>query len=567
MKSKTSKSLLTELVRYRVNSDVSESAIQSFLQSLNSPRALSVWILYKNREFKQLVELEFDPLNYNSLCDARDALAATSFLSKFESFETNIDKKEVALAKFRENEALCKETNCRFRNLLLDPNYHGSNVWLLHATTQKIKSILVDFSAEEFADSANWGPGVSTLTKGPHVSGYNKFHLESGITPQLHSFIMPWFQEAYPSWWEHILVRDKAFTFCEGNEVVTVPKNAKTDRVIAIEPGFNLWFQKACGTMIRRRLRRFGVDLNSQSRNQLLAARGSIHGHLATIDFSSASDTIAYQVVRELLPNRWFTILDLVRSPTGTFRGKSDNLVYRWEKFSSMGNGSTFELESLLFYASALAVCEFLQISSDDVSVYGDDVIIPVSALELFQQFCSFLGFKINAKKSFSSTPFRESCGGQFWFGVECRPVYYRRHATSVPSVFSLANAIRLYAHRCNTYGCDSRFQKLFNSLVKSIPSRFRLKVCKSLGDSGFLVNFDEACPVKAKHSIEGYYTLGLTTSAKNAFGDGPPMILYRLRSQGLNGEENNSYPLRGLVKYRLTRLLARRWCDLGPWI
>lgn len=566
MRSKILRNRLAKLVDYRVSSDVAESAIRGFLQALNCPRSLAVWLLYENREYTQLAELKFNPLNYNTLEAGRDSLAATAFLSKFESFQNpEIDKKAAAITLFRESELRCKATNKRFQNLLLDPLYKGPNVWLLHATTRKIRSILGSFSPEAFLSSANWGPGVSTLTKGAHVSGYNKFHSESGITPQLHSFIMPWFPEAYPSWWEHILVRDVSFTRCEGNEVVTVPKNSKIDRTIAIEPGFNLWFQKAAGTMIRRRLLRFGINLNDQTINQRLAQRASRHNDLATVDFSSASDTIAYHVVRELLPHRWFTILDLLRSKSGLIRD-SEEPGFVWEKFSSMGNGFTFELQSLIFFAAATSVCDYLQIDNAVVSAYGDDVIIPSAAYELFRSFVDFLGFSVNPSKSFSDGPFRESCGGQYWDGVECRPVYFRRHLTTVPSVFRLANAIRGYAHRCNTYGCDQRFASLHHRLVSAIPKSFRLFVSVELGDTGFHVDFDTACPVKAKHGIEGYRTLGLTSSAITATGDGQAMILHRLWSHSLHRGGNN-YPLRGRTKYQLTWLLSRRWCNLGPWI
>jgi len=192
--------------------------------------------------------------------------------------------------------------------------------------------------------------------------------------------------------------------------------------VIAIEPGINLWFQKALGSMIRRRLARFGIDLNDQSRNQSLAYLSSIDGSLATVDFSSASDSISLEVVRELLPPRWFQILDIVRSKVGR---KSDGTIVRWNKFSSMGNGFTFELESLIFFAAASAVQEYLHLDGE-ISVFGDDVILDVRGYPMFAEYSAFLGFRVNLQKSFSSGGFRESCGSHYFSGVDCKPVFLK---------------------------------------------------------------------------------------------------------------------------------------------
>lgn len=57
-----------------------------------------------------------------------------------------------------------------------------------------------------------------------------------------------------------------------GNRVDTVPKNNKTDRVIAIEPEGNVLLQKGMGTWLKGRLQEFGVDLYDQQRNRDLAA-------------------------------------------------------------------------------------------------------------------------------------------------------------------------------------------------------------------------------------------------------------------------------------------------------
>ena len=82
----------------------------------------------------------------------------------------------------------------------------------------------------------------------------------------------------------------------------------------------------------------------------------------------------------------WFELLDRFRTGSVTYRDK----IIKLNKFSSMGNSYTFELESLIFYSLAVATCSHLGIDPRDVSVYGDDVIIPANAVTLFYviRFC-----------------------------------------------------------------------------------------------------------------------------------------------------------------------------------
>lgn len=569
--------------KYREGNACTDDAIRRYLSAIDTPRSLTVWLLYKNGEHDQLTALDIEPRNYENSYRFRLDYCATNFLSKASFLRTSFDRKEVALKKFHEYETLCAETNNRFRRPELDPLNSGSNVWLLNATRRKISQILGDYSADELVDEANWGPGVSTLLKGAEVSAYNKFHAERGITRDLYALVSGWFPSAYPLWWKHLSHGlsdgECAFTVVAGNDIVTVPKNSKTDRVIAIEPGINLWFQKAIGSMIRRRLSRVGVDLNSQETNQRLAKYGSTLPYfeegdfsLSTVDFSSASDSISLEVVRELLPPRWFQIMDACRSKIGMLATGP----LRWNKFSSMGNGFTFELESLIFYAAASACVEYYAFEhnitvgrhSTDywVNVFGDDVIIPSHAFSLFQSFSEFLGFRVNPKKSYFTGKFRESCGSHYFDGLVCKPVYLKDRLRHVEDLYKLANAIRRLAHRhCSFSGCDSRFHNVWSYLVDRVPEPLRFKVPDSAGDTGFVSNFDEACPPRARNGIEGYYYRALSSVGVSRRGDGDGLLLTRLWVQS-ELEYNNRYTLRGRSRRSISDSLVAQWYNLGPW-
>ncbi len=568
MSHKSHNATLAKLERdYHAPSSLTDDSIYNFFSALNCARALSCWILFSNKEYDQLLSLEVNPLDFNDPFTFRDAFAATSFLSKADFIPLSVKKEDAAFAKFFEFEELCRETNNRFRSPLSDPLYKGPNTWLLNAITRKIEKILGDFVPEEFVDESNWGPGVTTLLKGENVSAINKFHSENGITRDLYSLVQPWFPTAYPRWSEHLTLQ-KGEHWADlqvGNTIVTVPKNSKTDRVIAVEPGINLWFQKGIGSMIRRRLLRVGVDLTDQTKNQRFAQSSSHRGDFATVDFSSASDSISHELILTILPDRWKQLLVASRSPFGTHKGK----LVKWEKFSSMGNGFTFELESLLFYAAAISVCDFLGLKPE-VSVFGDDVIIPTSAYELFSSFSTFLGFRVNMKKSYSSSYFRESCGSYYFDGVDVKPIFLKRKIRNAQAVYKLANSIRNLAHRRNShYGCDARFRYVWRNLFDRLPKPLRLKTSRELGDCGFACNLDEAAPPIADSRLfagyEGYRPLALLELGVNQDFDSPAVLLARLKVPS-SQEYGNSYTLRGRTKKRFSRVLVSQWYNYGPW-
>jgi len=572
--------LLSEVRTYRVPPEISSGFVSEYLETLDCPRSLTVAILYRNMEHEQLAKLEFNPLDYLKVDELRDAYAATKFLSKFKDLVLDYDLDKVAMEKFDLFESLCKRTNARFRALERDPLYRGPAVELHSAIQRKISRVLGEFRIEEFFDSADWGPGATTLLKAKYASATNKFQCETGITRDLYSLLpSELLREVYPLWVPH-MVESGFPNFQHGNKVVTVPKDATANRVIAVEPGLNLWFQKAIGSMIQRRLLRCGIDLRQQSINQKLAKVASKDAINATIDFSSASDSIALGIVQELFCNCsvseryennlpvWFSVLDSCRSHYGL----RDGTWVKWDKFSSMGNGFTFQLQSLIFYAIATCCMEYAQRQSTvlvegSVSVYGDDVIVPCSCLELFSLMCEFYGFTINVKKSHFSSLFRESCGSHYVNGTDVKPLFLKEHLSDALSVYRLANAIRRFAHRSlASFGCDARFRVVFDHLVNLVPKPLRVRIPETLGDGGFISNWDESVPVRARHCIEGYFVKSVVEVGKTYQSEGVGLLLDRLWSPSVQ-ERRNTVSLRDRTKLLVKRSLVQQWYDLGPWI
>jgi hypothetical protein len=532
---KTSRKKRTsKLLNLRVPGDITSQGVKHYFELLDCPRALTCWILFSNREHDQLVSLECRPESYDSSEDFVHAYRATEFLSKATFLKVSNDPESVAIKKFHECEASCKRVNERFLHKRTDPLYKGSVVYLHDAVKRKISSVLGAFSVQEMFDFAYWGPGATTLIKRDMACAANKFQSESGITRDLFDLIKTSLPSYSPAWDSHL--KSVGFPKFENScKIVTVPKNAKTDRIIAIEPGMNSWFQLGIGRSIQRRLRRVGVDLTDQSINQEHARLSSMRNDLATIDFSSASDTISKSVVRELLPHRWFSVMDSCRSHYGV----RDSLPLLLEKFSSMGNGFTFPLQSLIFYCMAYAVLEYLGLEwkSGLINSSGDDVVIPVECLEPFSALSDFYGFSLNIRKSYSSGYFRESCGCHYFAGVDAKPFYLRDKLAKVQDVYLFANSVR--RSRPNKSISPS---SLWHFLVNSVPKPLRFKIPDGFGDGGFISCFDDATPPKARRGFEGFRFMSLSeVSIGVPFqGAGPLMAsLWNLHRRSLFPDSN----------------------------
>ncbi|DAD52449.1 RNA-directed RNA polymerase [ssRNA phage SRR5466727_3] len=549
--------------------------------SIDSPKSLAAWLLFKNDEHDQFVELSCDPDQYSTAFKYADDALVTSFLSKFPYLNLSVDPEEAARVKFLEFEELCKSTNKRFSELSLDPSKWGSYEGaIFHRARRIIADVLGRPNLNEIARGFGWGPGATTVATGSSTTAYDKFQDKLEVTSNClvmgHCCI-----NSIPSWVNCQLMTDEfpssyvslirdSMVVIRGNKIVFVPKNAKIRRTIAIEPPVNSYVQKGFGTVMRTRLRSVGCDLNDQTLNQRLAREGSLTGKLATLDLKGASDTIASAVVKALLPFKWWVLLDMARSKQGLL----DGTWLHYEKFSSMGNGFTFELESLIFWALCRAVLDQDYDSTDDVfNVYGDDIIVPVRVYDKVASILNHFGFILNEKKSFSSGHFRESCGKDFFQGYDVRPIFLKERISNVESIYKLANGIRRYSHRRNlNYGCDVRLRSAWTGLVARLHPDFRaLRVPDGKGDCGIVVNFDEASPSRVNqvknpgHEGWSFQCLqrlplrkpmsdrhGCYATALSASGSEEPLL-------GMISPRGRTYP-------KIARGRTVEWYDLGPW-
>jgi hypothetical protein len=186
------------------------------------------------------------------------------------------------------------------------------------------------------------------------------------------------------------------------------------------------------GMMLRKRLKREGYDIsNLQEIHKCLAQRGSVHEQYVTADLSSASDSISRAFVKFLFPPDWFQILDLSRVPGVLL---PDGSRVESETFCTMGVGYTFPLQTIVFLSLLKAIQSYLYGGSVRLttSVYGDDMIYHRSLHSTVVSTFEEIGFVINVDKTYHEGRFRESCGGDYYRGVDVRPFQPRNGAAFV---------------------------------------------------------------------------------------------------------------------------------------
>lgn len=371
----------------------------------------------------------------------RDSYLKEQMLSKYANpdKESQLVRKERAIEKMLSSERKNKLTNQRFAELTRNPPSKFVQA-VLHRATQIISDTIGEVDFDLFQRCGFSGGASTSRRRQPGVAA-TKFEGQGDVTisalPYLRAFL-----HASPNWRP---VEGHRVRLVEGNVVFTVPKNNEIDRAAAKEPDYNMFLQKAIGNHVRSCLRRNGIDLNDQSVNQRLARVGSLDGSLATLDLSAASDSVTTGLIMELFPFPWVELLFALRSPRGILPGSKRNEYHEWEMLSSMGNGFTFEVESLVFYALVRAVTHVRGIPGK-ISVYGDDLIVPTQAVSGVRRILRFCGFEMNTEKSFYSGPFRESCGKHYFQGEDVTPFYIRNPITNAVRMIHTLNSLRSWA-------------------------------------------------------------------------------------------------------------------------
>lgn len=430
--------------------------------------------IIRDRDFESylLLDEHWGLQSINTQCnettsELRAKYQLAALLKKFQ-FETSLQERvDSAKKKFKDAEDACGEYNrCGYLKLVANGDFAASIVTDARNFLSKLlggiapnKSSIVDWSRH--------GPGSTLDTRNGLISTYHKYSQWPYTTTESALPVARFLIQSNKRWLGALeddyrkrynipptmilnmnAFWDNVFSVVPGNRITTVPKNALTERTIAIEPKMNLMLQLGVDGYIRKRLRRWDIDLNSQVKNQDLAYSGSITGQYVTFDLAAASDTISMKLCQILLPPDWYDYLMKIRSPQGSFDGET----YFYNKISSMGNGYTFALESAIFAALCYAAIMYDKGRVDfktDLSIFGDDIIVRTENADSAIRALSIAGFKLNHGKSFFQGPTRESCGCDWYMGKPVRPVFLSKIPKNISDLLvdrnRLKRILRLY--------------------------------------------------------------------------------------------------------------------------
>lgn len=464
-------------------SQLLSEVVVTLCDDVGSPRALAIKLMVQAREYRQLFSLKTDPHHYADPESYFQDVQVTDLLRKLELDIPGLDLEAEALTLFRECETQCCRSNVRLSRILAQDAPSGlcdERVYAVLASARKVVREILGPIPDDL--DVRFGPGGTFEDRGKLVTIPDKMSSRPTATAAWTALRPLWDRTA---WARSLCGKPWKSSPKEvrGNRFQTVPKDALKRRGICIEPSLNVAYQLSVGRRIRSRLRRAGLDLlTAQHVHRSVARAGSSSGEFASIDLSNASDTVCYNLVKYLLPREWFEVLDLLRSPFTFVNGK----WWRLEKFSSMGNGYTFELETLVFFALARA-CALHDNHQEAVAgrgiwVYGDDILVP-SSLALSVISClKWCGLTANPKKTFFTGSFRESCGGDFFDGVAVRPHYQKEDPDEPQKIIAFANGLR----RAGIHGFRERpfLRRSWFVCLDFLPSEIRrCRGPESLGD------------------------------------------------------------------------------------
>lgn len=235
-----------------------------------------------------------------------------------------------------------------------------------------------------------------------------------------------------------ILARDEE----PAAKLVLVPKTMKGPRVIVEEPCHMQYVQQGVFREMSKVLRENcfsklhrSFSWDSQEHNRTLAKEGSESGFYSTIDLSEASDRVSLQLANSLLAGSRY-LRELVLACRSESVSLPDGRLLGLRKFASMGSSLCFPIESMVFYViGEMAVASMAALvpstkrlrPSGLVRIYGDDIVVPTEVAHVAISLLEAYGLKVNVNKTFTTGPFRESCGSD-WFKGEDVTVFKLRH-------------------------------------------------------------------------------------------------------------------------------------------
>lgn len=518
--------------------------------------------LVQEGRFADLLAYKID---YNAEWDVSHLIAVRQILALYSKLPTlpvrdAHEREMAAYDNLCETEVNCLQTNNRFRSKTGVPDGFSPTTYAQLLRAKKLIRTILGPVPRLSQLKLSFGPGATTTVKKESacpqmkLAGRPTCSDELANSPWLNSFLRTiphWLNEHTSTWSmdENGGLFSEIMLDLSPSKLVAVPKNAVIDRFIEIQPTLNTLLQLGLGKWIEGRLRSVvGLDIRNQELNQQLARVGSLTGLIQTLDLKSASATIARMLVRFLFPEEWYQLLMHAGCRDTFYRGHH----IRLEMFCSMGNGFTFPLETLIFYALTFAACGG---KSDNVRAYGDDIICPSEFEGDVRELLTACGFMINESKC-GYGPFRESCGADYYKGFNIRPVYVKNNMS----------AEQLYV--IHNFFARSYDTELAEMALQCIPTELRLFGPDGYGD-GVLVGTSDWTRFKNRAqrrsgyggvSFEMFRRLDLTKVSIYPGDYVSPLYSVYTRAESLqdllastspHGDHDRDYPLQSFRRWQ----------------
>jgi hypothetical protein len=118
------------------------------------------------------------------------------------------------------------------------------------------------------------------------------------------------------------------------------------------------------------------------------------------------------------------------------------SLHLKLKKFAGQGSAVTFPVQSIVYTIICITAVLWsegkkptyrnIRAAAGKIRVFGDDICLPSDKWLLWDLSLLFqyLELEINVDKTHFMGDFRESCGGDYWYGNDVTPIYFRSLTT-----------------------------------------------------------------------------------------------------------------------------------------
>lgn len=483
------------------------------LEMINTPKSIAVAICLRNIDQIETCDLKSvlscDPYLYNDIRSYELDSQAVGLLKKTCMFKRRYDKN--LLDFYRTSEETAKAQ----REIVESLSFSFEERTLINRVAGIIRSII---GALPNSISSRFGPGSTYCQSALDATLFGKLTKIPECTPLCSPILenvmeKRFFHKAAIEY--HVNNQKLLFQRGSGRALIfnrsyneTVPgdrfciveKDIFKPRAMCPQPGGNMLVQLGLADLLERRfLRKTGIDLSKTDmvHRNIVEHCPDLFG---TIDLSNASDSISLALIELLFPRDWYW---LIRSITCR-QTRVDGTWYPNSKAFAQGCGITFIVECIIFYAIAYASVEKQCVQSDParlVSVYGDDIIVPVNYTSSVIKDLQTFGFVVNQEKSYGDDSlFKESCGMDSFLGYNVRPIYFKSFRPTLQGITILTNMVTKVILKIK--GVWS-FERVYHRLKKlyTILGESPLFVPKYFGmDEGIHSDIDHL--IKVRHYI-----------------------------------------------------------------